>query len=73
MYQTKKESAIDSKCASARKTRCRYTKEGRIFRLNQSLRNRDKIKDDAIAQLSDHPMALTAAMQEIENRQQQYE
>ena len=41
--------------------------------LNQSLRNRDKMKDDAIAQLSDQLMALTARMQEIERRQQLYE
>jgi hypothetical protein len=42
--------------------------------LNQSLRlrNRDKIKDDAIAQLSDQVMALTTRMQEIERRQQPY-
>ena len=39
--------------------------------LNQSLRNRDKMKDDAIAQLSDQLMALTARMQEIERKQQQ--
>ena len=38
--------------------------------LNQSLRNRDKMKDDAIAQLSDQLMALTTRMQEIERRQQ---
>ena len=38
--------------------------------LNQSLRNRDKMKDDAIAQLSDQVMALTARMQEIERNQQ---
>ncbi|MFL6429981.1 MAG: tyrosine-type recombinase/integrase [Nitrososphaeraceae archaeon] len=38
--------------------------------LNQSLRNRDKMKDDAIAQLSDQVMALTARMQEIERKQQ---
>jgi integrase len=38
--------------------------------LNQSLRQRDKMKDDAIAQLSDQFMALTARMQEIERRQQ---
>jgi integrase len=31
--------------------------------LNQALRNRDKMKDDAIAQLSDQIMALTARMQ----------
>ena len=39
--------------------------------LYQSLRQRDKIKDDAIPQLSDQLMALTTArMQEIERRQQ---
>ena len=38
--------------------------------VNQSLRNRDKMKDDAIAQLSDQLMALTARMQEIERKQQ---
>jgi hypothetical protein len=38
--------------------------------LNQSLRNRDKMKDDAIAQLSDQLMALTARMQEFERKQQ---
>ena len=38
--------------------------------LNQSLRDRDKIKDDAIAQLSDQLMALTVRLQEIERRQQ---
>jgi len=37
--------------------------------LNQSLRNRDKLKDDAIAQLSDQVMALTARMQEFESKQ----
>ena len=34
--------------------------------LNQALRNRDKMKDDAIAQLSDQVMALTARMEEFE-------
>jgi hypothetical protein len=38
--------------------------------LNQALRNRGKMKDYAIAQLSDQVMALTAKMQEIERRQQ---
>jgi hypothetical protein len=38
--------------------------------LNQSMRSRDKMKDDAIAQLSDQLMALTARMQEIERKQQ---
>jgi paraquat-inducible protein B len=37
---------------------------------NQSLRNRDKMKDGAIAQLSDQVMALTARMQEFERKQQ---
>jgi uncharacterized coiled-coil protein SlyX len=40
--------------------------------LNQTLRNRDKMKDDAIAQLSDQVMALTARMQEFERKQQSY-
>ncbi|HYA83718.1 MAG TPA: hypothetical protein VEH06_09770 [Candidatus Bathyarchaeia archaeon] len=34
--------------------------------LNQSLRNRDKVKDDAIAQLSDQLMAQSIRFQEIE-------
>jgi hypothetical protein len=31
----------------------------------QALRNRDKMKDDAISQLSDQLIALTARMQEF--------
>jgi hypothetical protein len=38
--------------------------------LNQSLRDRDKVKDDAIAQLSDELMALSIRLQEVERRQQ---
>jgi hypothetical protein len=38
--------------------------------LNQSFRERDKMKDDAIAHLSDQLMALTARMQDLERRQQ---
>jgi hypothetical protein len=38
--------------------------------LNESLRQRDNMKDDAIAQLSDQLMALTARMQELERKQQ---
>jgi hypothetical protein len=38
--------------------------------VNQSLSNRDKLKDDAIAQLSDQLMALSTRLQEIERRQQ---
>ena len=36
--------------------------------LNQSFRERDKMKDDAIAHLSDQLMALTARMQHLERR-----
>jgi len=36
--------------------------------LNQSLRQRDKVKDDAIAQLSDQLVSLSARLQEIERR-----
>jgi integrase len=38
--------------------------------LNQSFRERDKMKDDAIAHLSDQLMALTARVQDLERRQQ---
>jgi len=46
------------------------TKVEELEELNQALRNRDKMKDDAIAQLSDQVMALTARMQEFERTQQ---
>ena len=47
------------------------SKVGELEELNdESLRNRDKIKDDAIAQLSDQLMALSTRMQEIERKQQ---
>jgi hypothetical protein len=39
--------------------------------LNQSLRQRDKVKDDALAQLSDQLVSLSSRFQEIERRQQQ--
>jgi hypothetical protein len=44
------------------------TKVQELEELNQSLRNCDKMKDDAIAQLSDQVKALTARMQEIETQ-----
>ena len=47
------------------------TKVEELEELNQSLRNCDKVKDDAIAQLSDQLMALSTRLQEIERRQQQ--
>jgi hypothetical protein len=37
--------------------------------VNQSLRDRDKMKDDAIAQLSDQLVALSGRLQDIERRQ----
>jgi integrase len=37
--------------------------------LNQSLRHNDKMKDDAIAHLSDQILALTSRLQDIEKRQ----
>jgi integrase len=48
------------------------TKVEELEEVNQALRNRDKMKDDAIAQLSDQLMALTARMQEFERKQQPY-
>jgi integrase len=38
--------------------------------LNQSLRKHDKMKDDAIAHLSDQLVAITSRLQELERRQQ---
>jgi hypothetical protein len=46
------------------------TKVEELEELNQSLRNRDKLKDDAILQLSDQLVALSTRLQEIERRQQ---
>jgi hypothetical protein len=36
--------------------------------LNQSLRKRDKMKDDAIAQLSDQLLAISTRLQELERK-----
>jgi hypothetical protein len=38
--------------------------------VNSSLRERDKVKDDAIAHLSDQLLALSTRLQEIERKQQ---
>jgi integrase len=46
------------------------SKIGELEELNQSFRERDKMKDDAIAHLSDQLMALTARMQHLESKQQ---
>jgi integrase len=40
--------------------------------INQSLRQRDKMKDDAMRQLSDQLMALTVRLQEVEKIQRGY-
>jgi hypothetical protein len=40
-----------------------------LEQLNQSMRNRDKMKDDAIAHLSDQLIALTVRLDSIEKRQ----
>ena len=46
------------------------TKVEELEELNQSLRQHDKMKDDAIAHLSDQLVAITTRLQEIERRQQ---
>src|SRR6478735_11194012 len=45
------------------------TKVDELEQLNQSMRDRDKMKDDAIAHLSDQLVSLSARLQEIERRQ----
>ncbi|MGH9988696.1 MAG: tyrosine-type recombinase/integrase, partial [Nitrososphaeraceae archaeon] len=46
------------------------SKIAELEELNQSFKDRDKMKDDAIAHLSDQLMAITGRLQEIEKRQQ---
>jgi predicted RNase H-like nuclease (RuvC/YqgF family) len=45
------------------------TKVEELEELNQSLKNRDKMKDDAIAQLSDQLLAISTRLQELERKQ----
>ena len=45
------------------------TKVEELEQLNQSMRDRDKMKDDAIAHLSDQLVAITTRLQELERRQ----
>ena len=40
-----------------------------LEQLNQSMRDRDKIKDDAIAHLLDQLVAITTRLQELERSQ----
>ena len=42
-----------------------------LFYIESALRNHDKMKDDAIAHLSEKFMVLTTRLQEVERRQQQ--
>jgi hypothetical protein len=44
------------------------TKVEELEQLNQSMRDRDKLKDDTIAHLSDQVIALTARLDSIEKR-----
>ena len=46
------------------------SKVDELEQLNQSLLERDRTKDDAIALLSDQLMILTGRLQEMERRQQ---
>jgi hypothetical protein len=46
------------------------TKVEELEEVNRSLRQRDKVKDDAIAQLSDQLMVITTRLQEVERGQQ---
>lgn len=48
------------------------TKVHELEQLNQSMRDRDKMKDDAIAHLSDQLIAITSRLQELERKQQPY-
>jgi integrase len=45
------------------------TKVEELEQLSQSMRERDKMKDDAIAHLSDQLVAISARLQELERRQ----
>ena len=45
------------------------TKVEQLEQLNESMRDRDKMKDDAIAHLSDQLIALTTRLDSIERRQ----
>jgi hypothetical protein len=47
------------------------TKVEELEQLNQSMIDRDKVKDDVIAQLSDQLVSLSARLQEIERSQNQ--
>ena len=55
---------------SIRKAKRRYTKQGGRTRTTEPINeNHDKMKDDAIAHLSDQHVAITGRLQELERRQ----
>ncbi len=64
---------MTTECVDEKQSAYIQSKVEELEELNQTLRNRDKMKDDAIAQLSDQVMALTARMQEMERKQEPYE
>ena len=45
------------------------TKVEGLEQLNQSMRERDKMKDETISHLSDQLVAITGRLQELERRQ----
>ena len=45
------------------------TKVEELEQLNQSMRDHDKLKDDAMAQLSDQLVVITRRLQHLERRQ----
>jgi hypothetical protein len=64
-------SANNELCKSIyfRSTSIRKSKVEELEQLNLSMRDRDKMKDDAIAHLSDQLVAITYRLQEIERMQ----
>ena len=57
-------------CSIIEKTRSSFTNKNEELQIiNQSLRNNDKVKEDALAHLSDQLLFLTERIQEIERKQ----
>jgi hypothetical protein len=47
----------------------RQSKVQELGELNESVGNRDKMKDDTIAQLSDQLLSISTRLQELERKQ----
>jgi hypothetical protein len=58
---------IDVSICPPGKTSCRYTKVEELDQLNQAMRDRDKLKDDAMAHLPHQLIALTARLDSMED------